>query len=170
MLHAYRHKRAVRRLLRPGPLRRILVVCHGNVCRSPYLEAVLQRRLPQMVVTSGGFIAPGRPAPDVAVETAARRGIDLAIHRSRKLSRAMLTEADLVIVMEPEQAKMTAATLGSSAKVIVAGDLDPIAGQPRAVQDPFRQPPEVFEATYARLDRCGATIAKTLNEARRTRS
>jgi protein-tyrosine phosphatase len=139
------------------------VICHGNICRSPYLAALLQRALPEIEVTSAGLIAPGRSAPDHAMTVARRRGLDLSSHRSRVVTREMIANVDVVIVMEPGQASHVVRQFSLPLqRVLVAGDLDPTSVGSRSIRDPFLQPIEVFEGSYARLDRCAAVIAQTL--------
>ncbi|MFZ9887489.1 MAG: hypothetical protein ACO3JL_08305 [Myxococcota bacterium] len=84
----------------------ILVVCSGNLCRSPMAEAVLQRRLmlsatPCKVSSAGTLGIEGHPAARHAVTACEERGLDLAAFRSRALSQELLMQADLVVCMEP---------------------------------------------------------------------
>jgi protein-tyrosine phosphatase len=159
ILHRRRHREARERLLRLQPLRSILVVCHGNVCRSPYLEAVLRRGLPVISVTSAGLVGPDRPVPKNSLMLTAKRGLDLSAFRSRPISRANPRENDLVIVMDSAQASHLARVFGvSPARMIIAGDLDPLKAPTRAIQDPWGKSLDVFGATFDRLDRCAATI------------
>ena len=90
-----------------GPFR-VLVVCTGNVCRSPLAAAVLRARLAagiaDVVVASAGLRAlEGEPIdPPVAVE-AARLGIDVSEHRGRAFAADEAAAADLVIVATRRQ-------------------------------------------------------------------
>ena len=75
LLHPWRYHAALRRLRRTPPLRSVLFICHGNICRSPYAAAAARRLLPESVaVESAGFIGPDRPSPPEAVAVAAERG------------------------------------------------------------------------------------------------
>jgi protein-tyrosine phosphatase len=167
LLHPWRYRSAVsllRAARRPG---HILVVCNGNLCRSPYLEALLRRALPDVVVSSAGMTGPGRPVPEVGRDIAARRGLDLTQHRSRLLTRDMLATADLVVVMD----RLMARYLGVSLRVprdriVIAGDLDRFGGS-RTIRDPWRQTQIVFESSYARLDRAAETLVASLPPPRR---
>lgn len=83
---------------------RILVVCTGNICRSPVVEralaAALDERGIDAVVRSAGTHG-GLPNDPVTVRAAAAHGIDLGHHRSRRLTRAIVDHdgADLIITM-----------------------------------------------------------------------
>jgi protein-tyrosine phosphatase len=167
MLHRRRHIEACERLLRLQTVRTILVVCHGNICRSPYLEAVLRRELPAAIVTSAGLVGPDRPVPKNSLVVSAERGLDLSTFRSRPLSRVNAREIDLVVVMDPAQGRHLTRVFGVSPKRIFnAGDLDPTPGPTRAIQDPWRHPVNVFRASFDRLDRCAATIVHLMPYAR----
>lgn len=162
-LHSGRHRRARERIRRLSRPRRIVVICHGNICRSPYLEAVLRRALPDIEVSSAGFVGPGRMVPEYGTAAASRRGLDLTSHRSQLLSKEILGRADLVIAMDPRQARFVVRQLGYPAgRIIIAGDLDPRSGEYRAIRDPWRQPLDIFESSYTRLDRCAAVLAEIL--------
>ena len=158
-----RRKRAARALASRQRPKHILVVCHGNICRSPYLEAALRRRLPEARVWSAGFVGPGRSVPAESRAVAGRRGLDLSAHRSQLLSDEVVQPADLVIVMDQYQATAIRRAFAlSPEQVIHAGDLDPMNGLSRTIIDPWRQSEEVFETCFERLDRCAAELVRLL--------
>ena len=161
-LHGGRHRRAKLRLRHTARPRHILIVCRGNICRSPYLEAALRRLRPDIEISSAGFIGPGRSVPSNGATVASRRGLDLSEHRSKQLVPDILRRVDLVIVMDGNQARYVANRLRfPPERVLIAGDLDPQADS-REIRDPWNQPLEVFESSYARLDRCAAILAESL--------
>ena len=80
---------------------RILIVCVGNVCRSPMAEGLMKNLLPGYSIVSAGLGArDGSPADPVSVELMQERGIDISAHRARQLDTVIISEADLVLVME----------------------------------------------------------------------
>lgn len=88
----------------------ILVVCTGNVCRSPlgeaFLRSALQRRFADRapsVASAGTAGWQGHGAQPYSVMTAAERGADVSAHRARILDSTMVGEAALVVAMAPEQ-------------------------------------------------------------------
>ena len=87
----------------------ILVVCTGNICRSPmaagFLRAALERRfgaLAPEVRSAGTLVRPGEPASVGAVFAAAELGVDLSAHRAVPLTPGLVREADVVLAMAAE--------------------------------------------------------------------
>lgn len=145
----------------------MLFVCAGNICRSPYAAAALDRELPpglrdRILASSAGFFEPGRPSPDEAVEAARPRGVELSAHRSRALSADVVGEARLVLAMERWQARRVARLSGPDGAVVLLGDLDPLPVARRRIEDPFAGPPEVFERVFGRIDRCVVALLEAL--------
>jgi protein-tyrosine phosphatase len=84
----------------------ILVVCTGNICRSPmaegFLRDALQRRFGDaapMVSSAGTHGWEGSPATPEGVEAARELGADTSMHRGRLLTRTMAERADLLLCM-----------------------------------------------------------------------
>ena len=166
--HGERRREVAERLAALGRPRSIMVVCYGNICRSPYLAALLRRAMPDVAVSSAGFIGAGRPVPEHAATLASREGIDLSPHRSQLIPRDALLSTDLVIVMSERQAHSLRAGFGvARQRIVIAGDLDPVRGERREIHDPWNQPIEVFAATFARLARCADDLVATVNGVRR---
>jgi protein-tyrosine phosphatase len=168
LFHPLRRRRAIVRLGRQRPAS-LLLVCHGNVMRSPYAEAVLRRLLgarSRVRVASAGFIGSDRATHPVALEGAASRGVDLGSHRSRLVSPVILRDADLVVVMDNHQRRALCKRFGVGGQsVVVLGDLDPWPVATRAIEDPYNRPRAVLDVVYARIDRCLATLAPALGRA-----
>ncbi len=163
MQHRSRHAAVRHRLALMGRPQTLLVVCSGNICRSPYLEAVLKRDLPDIRITSGGLMGFDQPVPPQALAASAKRRIDLSAFRSATLEPQRARAADLVIVMEKDQARYLATYMGvAPGRIIIAGDLDPFTSPTRAIQDPWKQSLDVFESSFERLDRCAATLTQLL--------
>lgn len=133
---------------------RILMVCVGNICRSPMAEALLAHELrassPHRVVESAGISAlVGKPADPIAVELMKERGIDLSAHRARQLTGNLLRDFELVLVMEAGHQRavesMQPSARGKVFRLGKWGNFD--------VPDPYRHPREEFERSLALIER-----------------
>lgn len=153
-MHGRRRAHAARRLAELGDDPRILVLCLGNICRSPFAEARL-REAGVSKVRSRGFIGPGRPSPPEALAAARDLGAELESHVSATVSAADVEWADVVIVMNGRQARRATALARDRRPAIVRlGDLDPEPIERRAIADPFGRGDAAFAACFARMVRC----------------
>ena len=85
----------------------ILVVCIGNICRSPMAEALLKQSCPDKHVYSAGIEGLiGHSADQHAVDCMHQLGIDISSHVAQRLDSNMLIKADLVLVMTTHQVKV----------------------------------------------------------------
>jgi protein-tyrosine-phosphatase len=85
------------------PERLMVFVCSGNVCRSPMAEYLLRQRLGAdsgwRVISAGVSAGAGMPASDAAVEALSEMDIDLGPHRSRPVTKELVREASMLVVM-----------------------------------------------------------------------
>lgn len=91
---------------------KILVLCIGNLCRSPFAERLLKVRIPkkklQVEVFSRGTMAQrGLPPSEDAIIAAKNWGIDLSDHRSHPLDLSDINTSDIILTMD----SVTAETL-----------------------------------------------------------
>jgi protein-tyrosine-phosphatase len=104
---------------------RVLFVCTGNTCRSPFAAAVARRE--GLEAESAGLSAfEGSTPPEDAVAVAAEYGVDLGAHRAQRLTPALLDEADVVVAMTGDHLRAIAS---DKARLLVDADVDdPIGG------------------------------------------
>ena len=82
---------------------RVLVLCYGNICRSPFVESLLKRELDTSFfeIQSCGFIErEKRSSPEDYLGQALKAGVDLTSHRSRSISRELVIWADFILLMD----------------------------------------------------------------------
>ena len=79
----------------------VMMVCVGNICRSPIAEVLLQDQQPQLNVFSSGIGAlVGKPADPKSIELMSDKGIDLTKHRAQQISSVLVSASDLILTME----------------------------------------------------------------------
>ena len=150
---------------------KILMVCLGNICRSPLAEGILQSKLPadKFVVDSAGtgdwHVGQG---PDKrSVLTAKNRGLDISCQKARQIKQADFTEFNHIFVMDSSNLRdVTSLAPTPLAKAKVKLMMDEIfPGQNIDVPDPYFGGPEGFDRVYDMLDEaCELVAAKLIRE------
>ena len=84
----------------------ILVVCVGNICRSPIAEALLKQRFPNKNIDSAGVGAlVGHPADPAALEIMTEQQLDITKHVAKQLDEILAKKADIIFTMSDGQTK-----------------------------------------------------------------
>jgi protein-tyrosine phosphatase len=84
----------------------ILVVCVGNICRSPIAEALLKQQYPTKHIDSAGLSAViGSQADAKAQAVMTPHHIDLSQHIAKQINEALIIKADLILTMSANQTK-----------------------------------------------------------------
>ena len=110
------------------------------------------------VSSAGLFALAGMRASEHSIRTMAKEGVDLTMHRGRQLTKKMLDEADLVVVMTKDHkdtiARFTGARFTGQGMdkvfLLTAFDEDR-AIRERDIADPIAQPPEAYERCLAQM-------------------
>jgi len=133
---------------------RVLIVCHGNIIRSPFAASLLARSLagsPAVSVASAGLEAErGRPSHPFAVQTAASRGIDLSGHAAAPLTLEAVTRSDVIFVMDvPQLVALKRRFPAARHKTFLLACL--ASDQPLEIADPVDGAPSVFHRCYEHI-------------------
>lgn len=140
----------------------ILVVCVGNICRSPIGEAFLQAKLPQSNVSSAGISAlVGYPADPHSINLMREHNIDISSHLARQIDSEMISAADLILTMEKRHNKHIQSRFnGTTGKVHLIGKwLDD-----REIPDPFRKGERAFRISMENIEKCTEAWAEVLSK------
>jgi protein-tyrosine-phosphatase len=135
----------------------ILLVCTGNICRSPLAAALLERALGERAaegirVSSAGTGAwDGAPVSEGAYLVGLERGLDLSGHRARLLTRELVEQADLILTMARHH-RARVDELGGEGRVFVLGEYAGREGDEAEVSDPFGGDLNVYRDTCSELE------------------
>ncbi|MBA6362822.1 low molecular weight phosphotyrosine protein phosphatase [Colwellia sp. BRX8-4] len=144
----------------------ILVVCAGNICRSPTGEYLLKDKLKNkpgdshIKVSSAGLTAlVGNSAEATATSIALSNNIDMSGHKGRQLNSTLITENDLILVMEERHlTDLLGKYPQARGKTFLLGKwIDNTE-----IPDPYRQSHEAFEHVYQLVDKACSAWTKYL--------
>lgn len=127
----------------------VLVVCVGNICRSPVGERLLARARPGLRVESAGINAlVGHAADATTAEVAAAHGLSLDGHVARQLTSDLASQFDLILTLEKGHRRVVGQIApAASGKTMLFGQW---MGQ-ADIPDPYRHDREFHEAVFAQL-------------------
>ena len=130
----------------------VLVVCAGNICRSPTAEYVLKSKLEgkNVKVSSAGLTAlEGKPADEVAQQVALQHGIEMSEHQGRQIGATLVAQNSVILVMEQRHlTDLCSRYPEARGKTFLLGKW---LGD-KEVPDPYRQSLEAFQHVYALID------------------
>ncbi|MBD3655368.1 low molecular weight protein-tyrosine-phosphatase [Marinobacter sp.] len=141
----------------------ILIVCVGNICRSPTAEYLLKAKMTPAtgrVISSAGIGAlVGKPIEATALAILREHGIDAGAHCARQVTAVMLHEADLILAMEEGHLKKLHEIAPQiRGRAFLLGKWQD--NQP--VPDPYCQQRPAFEHAYKLIDQATESWLKYL--------
>ncbi len=151
-------------------MKRIVMVCSGNICRSPMAEVLLKAALAEhgvdcIEVHSAGTCAlTDLPAVDQSVYVCQEEGLDLSKHRSKPLALDVVRRADMVLVMEKRHlAEIVEALPEAEGKVRLLGSFAKGRGADDAeIKDPFGSSYGAFRQCFDEIKEAVAGLAEYL--------
>lgn len=134
---------------------RILFLCLGNICRSPYAalraKALAQAAGRALIVGSAGTLPrEPRPSPETAQAAAARRGLALDTHRSQHASPATLAGWDAIVSFDSDIENSLLSRHPELRSKLVHIDA---YGAANDIADPYGRDAATFDGTYEAIDR-----------------
>lgn len=147
---------------------KVLMVCLGNICRSPLAEGLLASKLPKDTffvdsAGTGGYHI-GREPDQRSIATAKKNGLDISHQKARKFTTADFENFDYIFVMDNsnyDDVTFLAKTEEQKQKVaLVLDELFP--GDNVDVPDPFYGLQNGFDMVYEMLDEATDLLAKKL--------
>jgi protein-tyrosine phosphatase len=141
-------------------LKSILVVCVGNICRSPIGEQFLQNFLPDLSICSAGLSAlVGHDVDPIMAEAATRQGLILKPHSARQLTQELCLDHDLILVMEKHHIKQLAQIApAAQGRTLLFGHW----GDQMEIHDPFHREQSFYNEVVLQLRHCGQQWRKAL--------
>lgn len=152
---------------------RVLMVCAGNICRSPTAEVVLRKRLEEYglgkrigVASAGTFPESGWPADPRSQAAAARRGYDLSKVRARGVVADDFARFDLILGMDEANLERLGELCPADLRFKLGLLLDQ-GGRPlgeREVPDPYYGGPAGFERVLDLVEPACASLVNGLRQ------
>lgn len=148
---------------------RLLIVCLGNICRSPMAEGALQARLADaglagdVVVDSAGLghWHAGRPPDPRAVACAARHGVDISHLRARQLRRQDSTAFDWLLCADHDVLSEVRAAIPARAPAQASLLLEYAGIDAAPVPDPYTGTASDFEHVWGLVDAAAEAIVRS---------
>jgi len=147
------------RKLRKRQIDKVLILCYGNICRSPLAAALAARLMPNVSVSSAGFYTEvGRRSPDFVLAAANMLGVDLATHQSQCVNAEMIDEAQLIVLMDVSNYELLRKLFPRALeKTLFLGMLLP---DPQLeIKDPYDDPDSMQEVS-SRMNRAVEQLSK----------
>jgi protein-tyrosine phosphatase len=147
---------------------KILMVCLGNICRSPLAEGILASKLPKdkfKVDSAGtGSWHIGHAPDERSIAVAKKNGLIISHQRGRQFSTADFEAFDYIFVMDSSNYDtVTALAKDQAHKAKVKLILDELFPNENVdVPDPYFGLPNGFNIVYQMLDQACDVIAKKL--------
>lgn len=144
-------------------VRRLVFVCQGNICRSPYAHYLALQHTDK-VASLGYATTSAQAAYPLALKVAQQRGIDLSTHRTTDINDFLFAPGDLLLVMEDRHlAKVQQKAEQHQAQVALLGLwATPVAA---LLYDPYSLSEAYFHSCYQRIENAVSALIREFLQA-----
>ena len=146
---------------------RLLFLCRGNICRSPFAEVYARQRLrgnTYELGSAGSYPVEGRSSPPEALAAGRALGVSLDAHRSRTLAPELVDWAGAILCMDDRDRRLLRETYPSAAnKVFYLGAFAPQSASIH-IADPWSQPLERYASCYREITAAVDGLVESLEE------
>jgi protein-tyrosine phosphatase len=152
---------------------RLLMICYGNIMRSPYAQAFLsnmlqKRGVDNIEVTSAGLLGAGyedRLAHPYAKSAAAQDGADLSKHRSKPVTQDMIDKSGIVLVMDSRNYHDVISSFKKTeGKVFFLGAFGSSDNDWIEISDPYFAQPDTVSEVFHRIKQSCIKLGELLIE------
>lgn len=148
---------------------RLIFVCTGNICRSPYAHYKAKQLFPDLEIASAGISAESNePANPMAISVSEKFGVDLTPHRTTRFSEYQIMPTDLILIMDSyHKAYLQRSRPDLLDRVVLLGSFCKSKEFPLMVGDPWRLGERTFSLCYSQIDDALSGLKSYLEEAHR---
>ncbi|WP_296745859.1 low molecular weight protein-tyrosine-phosphatase [Mesorhizobium sp.] len=152
------------------PIKSVLFVCLGNICRSPLAEGVFRAVLAERgkhgisvdSAGTGGWHA-GEPPDRRSIAVAAEHGVDISGQRARKIQTEDFSRFDLILGMDQSNMRELKALAPEAMRNRIHLYLEFATGAVGDVPDPYYDEAEAFASVYRMIREASEELATRLN-------
>jgi protein-tyrosine phosphatase len=133
----------------------VLILCIGNICRSPVAEGVLkkmsdQHQLGLRISSAGVHAMVDEPAQPHSITVAQEHYIDITQHQARQLTTEIIEQHELILVTDETVRKIAMQQHSfATGKIKKIGEF-----RKKEIQDPYLKSKEHFDAMYVDIEMC----------------
>lgn len=131
-----------------GVVLRVVFVCTGNICRSPFAEYLAKHLSDDHTVqfaSAGTFAGPGNPAYSTGTAVAAEFGVDMTPHSATPLTAEVIANADVIYAMEDEH-------LSAVLELDPTAPVELLRTDGKPVPDPYGENRQAYLDIFALID------------------